>query len=100
MSQQMFYASGGATVHNVPESKPFFVASDAGSLATSSDDEELNIAEAAAAAAAAARWESGERKRDAARAAMQWPDGEPVGRGHGGVGIATASVARRRRLTA
>ena len=70
-------------MHNVPESKPFFVASDAGSLATSSDDEELNIAEAAAAAAAAARWESGERKRDAARAAMQWPDGEPVGRGHG-----------------
>ena len=67
-------------MHNVPESKPFFVASDAGSLATSSDDEELNIAEAAAAAATG--WESGLRKRDTARATMQWSDGEPVGRGN------------------
>ena len=28
-------------------------------------------------------WESGERARDAAKAAGQWPDGARIGRGHG-----------------
>ena len=82
MSQSEYFASGGAAEHNVPEAKTFFVASDAGSLATSSDDEELNIT-AEAAPAAAAGWESGVRERGAARTAKKWPDGEPVGRGHG-----------------
>ena len=43
-TQKEYRASGGAAAHNAPEAMPFFVASDAGSHATSSDDEELNSA--------------------------------------------------------
>ena len=72
-SQEQFYADGGLATHTntIPVAKPSWDAS--GDDSTEEVEEHVD---------AWAGWRDGVAQRDAAKAAKQWPDGTPIGRGH------------------
>ena len=77
MSWHAWHAQDAATRASlVPQQKPVMLPSDASE--TSGEEEEEDDR-----ADPWAGWVSGEEQRDAAKAAKAWPDGAPLGCGHG-----------------
>ena len=72
MTQEEFYASGGLATHKIRIAAPRWEAS--GDDSADDDEEEKN---------SWAGWRDGLAQLNAAKVTMQWPDGQPVGRGHG-----------------